>query len=716
MLELRNINILYEKKECIKNGYFKALAGNITGIYGESGTGKSSLLYLLGMLDDQDCDYYLNGKLRKYNEVERRKFRNEHISFISQNIKLIETITVEKNVEFFLKMYCGNYSVDEVLRKVNLYSKKSAMPKSLSGGERQRIAIACALIKNTDIILGDELTSALDEENKKIIINLLRECADEGKIVIIVSHDKNILEQCDSLYKIEHLKLIQKKNNINTTLKQYNCERKFHVSLVKLYDILFLPNKKQTFIKIIFSAIISLFLFFSISILQMNMKTISSDSYNTDNISNNKLLVLSDVSGNYSKNAASQTFHVLYQYEPFQEDIDYLLNTQENVEKVYDYYILEYDSLNKMGYTDKMKIKATRNGEEVSRHKSDVLDMHVSSDGEYTFSVIPFYNEESLFKDKDGVYINSNMAYYYNLNIGDNLDIDLNIPFAMAKSIEKETTLIDNINDIESEPYHKYFYISDQIKYKTKVLGIIDSNTYENELYMNNQEMQELINKKIDEYKTGLIKINKNAYDGYSHIVPLESYAKVIFVNESDNVLSTQNTITNQSNNVYVYNEYQEVFDLKKETDSINHKLIMTTIFVLGCIVFGTFVLEYMYLKKNDDLYLMLRFLGVEKKEIYKYAFLHYIMQIMIVLSIAIVIYLSGSIPELLAYFRKENLISVYGSFPYSYRYYCYYTRFTFSHIRYFIPLSLSVLGLCHFISLLLNNKRNIIQWLRKKD
>jgi ABC-type lipoprotein export system ATPase subunit len=172
MIELRNINILFDRKECIRNGDFKAYPYQITGIYGESGTGKSSLLYILGMLSNQQHEYYYNNKQLILNDKEKAKFRNQHISFITQNSLLIETISVEKNIEYYLLQSQSKHSVDELLEMVNLKDKKDAMPVSLSTGERQRIAIACALAKDSDIILGDELTSALDDENSDIIMKL----------------------------------------------------------------------------------------------------------------------------------------------------------------------------------------------------------------------------------------------------------------------------------------------------------------------------------------------------------------------------------------------------------------------------------------------------------------------------------------------------------------------------------------------------------------
>ena len=208
MIELRNIVISYDKKECIKNGHFIAYPNQITGIYGESGVGKSSLLYAIGMLSNQQYDYFYNNKLLNLNDREKAEFRNEHISFIDQNATLIETISVSKNIEFYLKNSNTSYSVAQLLKMVHMDTKGYAMPKNLSGGERQRVAIACALAKNSNIILGDELTASLDDENTDLIMNILRECANMGKIVILVTHEINIINKCDRLYKIDHLNLV----------------------------------------------------------------------------------------------------------------------------------------------------------------------------------------------------------------------------------------------------------------------------------------------------------------------------------------------------------------------------------------------------------------------------------------------------------------------------------------------------------------------------
>lgn len=134
----------------------------------------------------------------------------------------------------------SNYTVDDLLKEINLQDKKHAMPNNLSGGERQRVALACAIAKDSKIILGDEITSALDDGNKEIVIRILRKYADQGKIVILVSHEDNVIENSDRVYRIEHLELILEKEtstNSNTNSKLDNLKNTNFLGYLKFYFI-----------------------------------------------------------------------------------------------------------------------------------------------------------------------------------------------------------------------------------------------------------------------------------------------------------------------------------------------------------------------------------------------------------------------------------------------------------------------------------------------
>ena len=163
-------------------------------ILGKSGSGKSTLLNIIGgllevdsgnvMLDDKDITKFNNSMLCNY--------RNNMIGFVYQDYHLIEYMSVIDNIKLGMTIQ-GNKenTIEEILRKLGIYSKRKTLVNKLSGGEKQRVAIARAIINAPDIILCDEPTGALDSSNSIKIMNILKELS-RDKLVIVVSHD-NIL-------------------------------------------------------------------------------------------------------------------------------------------------------------------------------------------------------------------------------------------------------------------------------------------------------------------------------------------------------------------------------------------------------------------------------------------------------------------------------------------------------------------------------------------
>lgn len=178
---LDNINLDFKKRELVF-------------ILGKSGSGKSTILNIIGglleidsgsiLLDDKDITKFNNNMLCNY--------RNNMIGNIFQDYHLIEYMTVSDNIRLGMTISNNkNDRIEEVLRKLGIYSKRKIKVNKLSGGEKQRVAIARAIINNPDIILADEPTGALDSVNSIKIMNILKELS-KDKLVIVVSHDENL--------------------------------------------------------------------------------------------------------------------------------------------------------------------------------------------------------------------------------------------------------------------------------------------------------------------------------------------------------------------------------------------------------------------------------------------------------------------------------------------------------------------------------------------
>ena len=188
------------------------------GISGKSGAGKSTLLFLLAGLQkpDQGSITIDQTQITNLSENELAAFRNKNIGFVSQEQSFLENLTVLDNVR--LPAYLGKEIPNQVRNDKNKEITEKALqllesfgiahladqyPQNLSGGENHRVLIARALMNDPKIILADEATDSVDEENTKEILKIFRNLADQGKIVIFVSHDKAALKLCDKIIKID---------------------------------------------------------------------------------------------------------------------------------------------------------------------------------------------------------------------------------------------------------------------------------------------------------------------------------------------------------------------------------------------------------------------------------------------------------------------------------------------------------------------------------
>ena len=179
--------------------------GEFVSIMGSSGSGKSTLLNIIGILDQKDSGIYeLDGiPIEHLNEAKAAEYRSRFLGFVFQSFNLISYKTALENVA--LPLYYQNVSRKErnqkaleYLEKVGLADWANHLPNELSGGQKQRVAIARALITNPRIILADEPTGALDSKTTHDIMKLLQEINNQGKTIIIVTHEPDVAAQTKS--------------------------------------------------------------------------------------------------------------------------------------------------------------------------------------------------------------------------------------------------------------------------------------------------------------------------------------------------------------------------------------------------------------------------------------------------------------------------------------------------------------------------------------
>ena len=218
VIELQNVKKLYHLDEITVpalNGLsLKIKKGEFVAIMGASGSGKSTAMNMIGSLDKPtEGKVLLEGAdISKADESELAQLRGKKIGFIFQSFNLIPSLSALGNV--MLPMMFQNISRNErkekaavLLTKVGLKDRMFNLPSQLSGGERQRVAFARALVNNPEIILADEPTGNLDSRTGKEIINLLTELHNQGKTIILITHDDKIAKKAKRKIKIKDGKL-----------------------------------------------------------------------------------------------------------------------------------------------------------------------------------------------------------------------------------------------------------------------------------------------------------------------------------------------------------------------------------------------------------------------------------------------------------------------------------------------------------------------------
>ena len=219
MIEAINLNKSFftprGRIDVLKDFSFSINERSFVGVTGKSGAGKSTLLSIIAGLQKQDSGSLIINdiELNNLDDKELSAFRNQNIGFISQEQSFLENFTVLDNVR--LPAFLGKKKIDDtsakeitvraeqLLDSLGIAHLAQNFPSTLSGGENHRVLIARALINNPQILLADEPTDSVDSERTDEIIKIFRRLADEGKTILIASHDKEALKLCDKKIEIK---------------------------------------------------------------------------------------------------------------------------------------------------------------------------------------------------------------------------------------------------------------------------------------------------------------------------------------------------------------------------------------------------------------------------------------------------------------------------------------------------------------------------------
>ena len=245
LIELRDINKLYpvgkEKLHVLKELNLTIHQGEFILIMGKSGSGKTTLMNIIGFLDRlTDGSYHFSGTdVSKLSENKKSAFRNEYLGFIFQQFFLINSLNVSQNVQLPC-VYEGKKSraekkaiAEKYLKIVGLETKAKSKVTELSGGQQQRVAIARSLVNDPLLIMADEPTGALDSETGTEIMELLKELNEQGKTIVMVTHDEDMKKYASRVIHMKDGRFLEELEHLLLLVLQHRLRLPCH--LVRLH-------------------------------------------------------------------------------------------------------------------------------------------------------------------------------------------------------------------------------------------------------------------------------------------------------------------------------------------------------------------------------------------------------------------------------------------------------------------------------------------------
>lgn len=200
-VEFRDVKKVYKTGEveinALRDVNFEIEKGEFCVIVGASGAGKTTILNILGGMDTLTSgSVKLDGReISTLNKRQLTAYRRYDVGFVFQFYNLVQNLTALENVELAAQICKEPLDAATVLKQVGLEDRMANFPAQLSGGEQQRVAMARALVNNPDIILADEPTGNLDPKNSLDIMNLLEDINKRGTTVVVVTHNKDIVNE-----------------------------------------------------------------------------------------------------------------------------------------------------------------------------------------------------------------------------------------------------------------------------------------------------------------------------------------------------------------------------------------------------------------------------------------------------------------------------------------------------------------------------------------
>ena len=199
MIKINHLTKKFDDRKLFSDYCLTIEDGKFIIFCGPSGCGKTTLLNMIGAIEKIDSGEIVVDGINISDKRNHLNYFRTKIGFLFQNFALVDNKTVKENLKLIRKDCMTNMTIEEALRIVGLEDKLNKKVYTLSGGEQQRVALARLILKKCDVILADEPTGSLDRDNAAAVLNILKQLNQQGKTIILVTHDDYIKNQGDEV-------------------------------------------------------------------------------------------------------------------------------------------------------------------------------------------------------------------------------------------------------------------------------------------------------------------------------------------------------------------------------------------------------------------------------------------------------------------------------------------------------------------------------------
>ncbi|GAA4066550.1 ATP-binding cassette domain-containing protein [Amphibacillus indicireducens] len=532
-MEIKNIEKEYNSKVVINDMNLSFPHNGLVFIVGESGSGKSTLLNIMGLLEPN-----FNGGLHYANiELDRskkqsNKFLKRYFNFIFQDYNLINSLSVKENIVISVAIAGQNFDELQYQNIIQLLQIDELVEREvthLSGGEKQRVAIARALLRNNPVILADEPTGNVDQQNSKIIFELLKKISEDHLVIVVSHNERAAYEYGDRIIRISDGNIIEdtdkgylNNKNLNDKLKREDNEKKRLNSWINTITLNNLKLRKRKMI----SSFVAMFLcltFLGIVLGVFNSMNNLVDTINTSVLENDKMTLIDHTVENGYKQIDNEFIEKIKSKDNIVKSVPYYSETvtlssgKESADEFYaTFNVVDYSDFFHERFEDLSGAMISKKNE-IILNKSLAMALFPDSDQKYigekvvlkTISdmeiecvIVGIRSLDSELSNNE-LYISSELSDYISSNLINN---------AIQTIIFKDSSIYPGVYDVDirtkdSTPQYKIVYGTDISELNEALINIESINELLNIMGVSSSlySVDDLINNKLSEESIRLI-------------------------------------------------------------------------------------------------------------------------------------------------------------------------------------------------------------------